>query len=60
MKYLEPSFSVAMSPTKGVKKSLPSATRARKPKKGHEFVSLSGVCLECGLDRIGHDRRFSR
>jgi hypothetical protein len=60
MKYLEKSFSLPVTtlPYKG-KRNLRDAEPMR-PKEGHEFVDVGGICRGCGLDRQGHAFKWSK
>ena len=61
LKYLEKSFSIYVSDRHAVKvggSGLVEAVMSRPaPRQVHEFVSMGGICMECMLDKIGHDNR---
>lgn len=63
MRYLEKSFTIAVSDRHAVKKSEDSGiveefTPKPEPRIGHEYLPYGAACFECGLDRIGCTARF--
>jgi hypothetical protein len=58
MKYLDKSFTIYPSVRK--QKETSSTSESRKPEIGHRFLMTNGVCLTCGLDKIGHNTKYGK